>query len=259
VTTVAVIQARAGSSRLPGKVLADIGGQTMLAKVVGRVKRSRLVDVVLVATTGAREDDPVARIGADAGAMVHRGPVLDVLDRFVGALAPFADDDIVVRITADCPFVDPEIIDLCISRLARGDVEFVANRLPPPAVRTFPVGLDVEATRVGSLREAGQEATALFEREHVMPYLYAGTRARRVDVLDIDEDLSGERWTVDTPEDLEAVRAIDDMVGPEPFGWRDVLAVVRAHPELRTINGTGTQKRLDEVDERWSDSSRPRG
>lgn len=256
-TTIAVVQARAGSTRLPRKVLADIGGGPMLAKVLARLRRASTVDEIVVATTREREDDPVCEVAAQAGARVHRGPMLDVLERFAGALADAADDDVVVRVTADCPFVDPDVVDACVGRLVGGTADFVANRLPPPYRRTYPVGLDVEVAWVAALRRAAREAVAPFEREHVMPYLYGRPDRFAVEVLDLDEDLSDMRWTVDTPEDLALAVAVDALAGPEPYSWRDVLRVVRAHPEVARLNQGLEQKRLDVVDARWDAQTHP--
>lgn len=256
-TVVGVVQARAGSSRLPRKVLADIGGEPMLAKVLARLHRSSTVDEIVVATTDAPEDDAVADVAARAGARVHRGPVLDVLERFVGAVAGADERDVVVRVTADCPFVDPDVVDLCVARILDGTADFVANRLPPPHPRTYPVGLDVEVVRVAALRRAGREAVARFEREHVMPYLYGHPDRFAVEVLDLDEDLSEMRWTVDTPEDLALAVAVDALAGPEPYGWHEVLRVVREHPEIARLNQDLEQKRVDVVDARWDAPSPP--
>lgn len=249
-TTVAVIQARAGSSRLPGKVLETIAGMPMLERVIRRVARAQTVDQVIVATTQEPEDDIVQAVAEHAGARVVRGSRYDVLDRFHTALTDYADDDVIVRVTADCPFVDPDVIDEVVLRLRSSGAVFVANRLPPPHPRTTPVGLDVEATTVGALRLAWREATDPHHREHVMPYLYE-TPGIAVEVLQIDEDLSHLRWTVDTPDDLAAARALADLVGPEPFGWRDVLAVARAHPEIGAANAGHAQKDVHVIDERW--------
>ena len=227
----------------------------MLERVVARVRRARSVDVVLVATTTEPGDDVVAELAGRAGAEVHRGPLYDVLDRFHGALAPYAADDVVVRVPADCPFVDPGMIDDVVERLRATGADFVANRLPPPHPRTTPVGLDVEATTVGALREAHSRATLPHHREHVMPYLYE-TPGLRVEVVDLDEDLSHLRWTVDTAEDLAAARAIADLVGPEPFGWRDVLAVARAHPEIGALNAGHAQMDVHATDDRWKPDER---
>lgn len=250
-TTILVVQARAGSSRLPGKVLEPIGGVPMLRKVIDRARRSAEVDEILVATTRAAGDDAVEQVATDAGVATVRGHQFDVLDRFhdVLLLRPAASE--LVRVTADCPFIDPELIDRLILLRRSEGADFAANRLPPPEPRTYPVGLDVEVCTTAALVRAWTEATSPFEREHVMPYLYATPGRFRVVVDQLDEDLSGFRWTVDEPADLEAARAIDAACGPEPYDWRHVLATVRAHPELSALNAGVAQKRVEVVDERW--------
>jgi spore coat polysaccharide biosynthesis protein SpsF len=251
VTTIAVVQARAGSSRLPGKVLQPINGVPMLRKVIDRMRRSTELDEIVVATTREPGDDAVADLATAAGVAVVRGDQFDVLDRFHDVLLARPDAATVVRVTADCPFIDPGIIDRLV-RLRRDEgADFVANRLPPPAVRTYPVGLDVEVCTAAALQIAWRDAVSPFEREHVMPHLYGEPDRFRVVVDQLDEDLSALRWTVDEPADLEAARAIDAACGPEPYDWRHVLETVRAHPELAEINAGLTQKQVDVVDERW--------
>ncbi|HEY8721825.1 glycosyltransferase family protein [Pengzhenrongella sp.] len=250
-SVVAVIQARFGSSRLPGKVLEDVGGRPMLEKVIQRVFRATSVDDVIVATTDSVTDDSVSAVARGVGATVHRGSTLDVLDRFKTAIGLYDDADLVVRVTADCPFVDPGLIDDAVAKLRSTDADFVANRLPPPFARTYPVGLDVEVTTAAAIRCAWREATEPHQREHVMPYLYDPPGRFRVSILDLAEDLSNFRWTVDTRADLLAVRALAEVVGPEPFSWRDVLAQARKCPAIGRLNAREVQKGLRVTDERW--------
>lgn len=249
--TICVIQARFASSRLPGKVLERIGDRSMLAMIIERASRAATIEAMIVATSTEVSDDAVATAAKEAGARVMRGSQFDVLDRYYKALNLESDADILVRLTADCPFVDPDLIDLVVNRLIEGDLAFSANRLPPPHARTYPVGLDVEACTTEALRTAWKEATLPHQREHVMPYLYENPRQFRIGVVDLDFDLSGYRWTVDTVEDLAAVRQIAALVGPEPYGWRDVLNVAQAHPEIGELNRTARQKAATESDSRW--------
>lgn len=249
--SVCVIQARYDSSRLPGKVLARIGDRTMLEMVINRVARASQVDYTIVATSTEASDDPVASAAENAGARVIRGSQFDVLDRYYAALNTEPDVDIIVRLTADCPFVDPDVIDLVVNRLIDDDLDFSANRLPPPHRRTYPVGLDVEACKAEALKAAWQNARLPHQREHVMPYLYENPEDFRIGVVDLDVDLSSYRWTVDTPEDLVAVQRIAALVGPEPFGWKDVLEVARQHPEIGELNRSARQKVVTEHDARW--------
>ena len=180
---VAVIQGRMGSSRLPGKVLLDIARKPMLQHVIERTRRARHIDALVVATSSEPSDDPIAEFCAGLGVACERGSLQDVLDRFhQAATAQHASR--VVRITADCPMIDPDLIDETIRLLdeskASQPVDFAANRLPPPFGRSFPIGLDVEVCTFAALERAWREATETFQREHVMPFLYEGTQFRGI-------------------------------------------------------------------------------
>jgi len=251
--TVAIIQARMSSSRLPGKVLQDIGGKPMLAWVAQRAVRARGVDQVIVATTSDPADDPVEQTCAALGLACHRGSVYDVLDRYYTA-AQAAGAQVIVRLTADCPLIDPALIDQVLEAFHASGADFAANRLPPPWKRTFPIGLDVEVCSFAALERAWREATEKYEREHVMPYLYDQPGRFGVKVVDNDPDYGHLRWTVDTPADLEFVRRVVALLGRDDFGWLDVLAVVQAHPDLGEINAGVRHKVFNEVDERSTEN-----
>lgn len=249
-TTIAVIQARMGSNRLPGKVLEDLGGAPVLQRVVDRVRRASTVDTVVVATSDTPTDDALATYCAHHGIAVVRGSEHDVLSRFGDVLTAYPEARQVVRITADCPLVDPEVIDDVVAALVDGEADFAANRLPPPYPRTYPVGLDVEAVTRSALEAAMTTATAPRDREHVMPYLYTVPGRFRTVVIDLDHDLSAHRWTIDTPADLDAVRELWSLL-PAEFTWHDAVRVSDEHPEIAAINAAVVQKKLDAVDERW--------
>ncbi|MGE5073110.1 MAG: cytidylyltransferase domain-containing protein, partial [Anaerolineae bacterium] len=219
---VAIIQARMASSRLPGKVLLEISGQPMLRRVYARTLRAGRVDEVMIATTTDPSDDAVAAYCSDLGMQHTRGSQFDVLDRYYRA-ASRAGADVVVRVTADCPVIDPALIDEAVDALLDGGFDFVANRLPPPFHRTYPIGLDVEVCTFLALERAWADGRAPVHREHVMPYLYEGVelavqsavlstgvseRGFRIGLLNHVPDLVDLRWTVDTPEDLEFVREV---------------------------------------------------
>jgi spore coat polysaccharide biosynthesis protein SpsF len=226
--TVCVVQARTGSSRLPGKVLQEIAGRPMLRFLLDRLDALD-VDEVVVATSTEARDDAVEAIARDAGRPVVRGPEHDVLGRYVQALQEFPARD-VVRITADCPLTDPELVGLVVEQHRASGADFTANTLP----RTFPKGLDVEVAKVGALHVAYAEAATVPEREHVMPYLYRRPERFRLANVRNDEPLGHERWTVDTAEDLARIRAICARLdGDTHFAWRDVLDVVgtQEHPK----------------------------
>jgi spore coat polysaccharide biosynthesis protein SpsF len=229
-----VVQARTGSSRLPGKVLADLGGRPMLRFLLDRLA-PLAVDDIVVATSTEERDDAVADLALAAGRPVVRGSEDDVLDRFVGALDTFPARH-VVRITADCPLSDPQLIDAVVAHHLATRADYTTNTLP----RTFPKGLDVEVVTADALRVAHAEATAAAEREHVMPFVYRRPERFRLANLRNDQPLGEERWTVDTADDLERVRRITQQMrdaGNDDFGWRDVLAIVGcgAHAQPGTV------------------------
>lgn len=228
---VVIIQARMASTRLPGKVLANIGGEPMIWHVVSRTRRARLVDRVVVATSVAPADDALVAYCERAGVDCFRGSESDVLDRFHAAALAYRADA-VARVTADCPFIDPDVVDQVVAAYRQGDVDYVSNWITP----TFPDGLDVEVFSAEGLRTVWQESGLPSEREHVTPFFYKHPERFRLRNVSNDEDLSSLRWTVDEPTDLEFVRAVYDRLGGHDFGWRDVLDLVGRHPELREIN-----------------------
>ncbi|MFL7868665.1 MAG: NTP transferase domain-containing protein [Anaerolineales bacterium] len=256
---VSIIQARMSSSRLPGKVLSDIAGEPMLARVVARTSRAESVHQVLVATTTDASDDPVAARCDAVGIPYTRGSLNDVLDRYYQA-ASQAKAEIVVRITGDCPVIDPVLIDNCVNALLNGSFDFTCNRLPPPFTRTYPIGLDTEVCTFAALEKAWNEAKETFHREHVMPFIYEGVslmaesrslstgisqRGFKIAQLHHDPDYGHMRWTVDTPEDLEFMRQVYSRFdGRDDFTWQDVLALVQREPELAAINSTVRHKTL---------------
>ena len=247
---VCIIQARMGSSRLPGKVLKDICGKPMLAWVVERVRLARTVEQVVVATTADIGDDLIAAYCQANQIECFRGDVFDVLDRYYQAARAYRAG-VVVRVTADCPLIDPQLIDQAVKELLTRRLDFTANRLPPPFKRTYPIGLDVEVATMTALSEAWEKADQQHEREHVMPYLYSGPAVYNTSVLNAEADYGSQRWTVDTPEDLEFMRKLTALMDCRmDFSWRDVLALVEAHPELCEINADVHHKFMNEIDER---------
>jgi len=263
--TIAILQARMGSSRLPGKVLLDIAGQPMLARVVQRVRHAHLLDEVVVATTQDSSDDPLADYCRKQNIPCMRGSQFDVLDRFHQA-AQQQKADIVVRITADCPVIDPLLIDEAMLIFKGSLVDFAANRLPPPYTRSYPIGLDIEICTFNALQRAWQEADQPYQREHVMPYLYEeveldvksptrseGSSRHGFKVLQLNHvpDLGSLRWTVDTAADLEFIcQVFAHFEGRDDFSWLEMLALVQTHPELSRLNDEVRHKSLHEVDER---------
>lgn len=236
--TVAVIQARMGSSRLPGKVLLPLLGEPILTRVMRRVARAERLDECVVATTVEVGDDPIADLAAGQGWLLVRGSVDDLLDRYVEA-ARARDADIVVRITSDCPLIDPEIIDDAVAAFGAGECDYAATGLEP---RTYPRGLDVEVVSRSALEKAWRDDTDAAWREHATPYVYRHPELFRLCRVASDLDGSAHRWTVDTPEDYELVRRIYEALGRDDFTWREALAVVEAHPDWMDLNRDVVQK-----------------
>lgn len=235
--TIALIQARLSSSRLPGKVLMDIEGVSMLAHVVERVSAARLLDGVAVATSTDSSDDRLAAYCRANGIRHHRGPLDDVLARFVQA-GKREEADVIVRVTADCPLIDPALIDAVVTMRDAHRADYASNVLS----RRYPRGLDVEVFTAEALARADREGKAPHHREHVTPYLYEEPGRFQVVGLDCERDLSAHRWTVDTAADLDLVRAIQQRLDDPLAGWRDILAVVEREPNLARRNAHIKQK-----------------
>ncbi len=240
--TVAIIQARMGSSRLPGKVMLEIAGQPMLTHVVRRARQAASLDGVVVATTTDPGDDPVADYCRSHEILFYRGDPQDVLDRYYQTAKTF-DAREIVRLTADCPLIDPSVIDLVVKRFRHNNVDFAANRLPPPWHRTYPIGLDIEVCTFAALERAWQEADQPHQREHVTPYLYEEPDRFKILLVDHEPDYGNHRWTVDTVEDLALVREIFARFSPEEdFSWTAVLALLEREPSLAAINANVRHK-----------------
>ena len=262
---VAIIQGRMSSSRLPGKILADITGQPMLQRVFIRTSRAASVSQTILATTTDASDDPVAEYCNFSGIPCTRGSLYDVLDRYYQT-AKQAKADVVVRITADCPVIDPVLIDDVVNTLVEDEYDFVCNRLPLPWHRTYPIGLDVEACTYKVLAKAWKSAKEPQHREHAMPYFYEGVelsavsrqrsegvspRGFKVAMLNHTVDFGDYRWTVDTPEDLEFMREVyARFKGRDDFSWKEVLDLVHDNPDLMKINAAVQHKTLDDIDKR---------
>jgi len=238
---VAIIQARMGSTRLPGKVLLDLAGEPVLARVVNRTQRATMLDEVVIATTTESRDEAIVGLCSSRGWAHFRGSEDDVLDRYYQA-AKRHHADIVVRITSDCPLIEPEIIDLVVQELLKdGSLDYVSNTLPP---RTFPRGLDVEAMTFKTLERAWQEDKNSAWREHVTPYIRRAPEKFKLKAVTNEKDLSHMRWTIDTREDLEFVRRIYNHFDHDHFSWREVLDLLEEHPEWLEINKSVKQKEV---------------
>jgi spore coat polysaccharide biosynthesis protein SpsF len=231
------------STRLPGKILVDLAGRPMLARQLRRLRACRFLDDIVVATTTNSTDDPVVELARAEGVRYYRGDEHDVLSRYVDA-ARDAAADVVVRITADCPLIDPGVADLVIARGCDLDdpCDYASNTLR----RTYPRGLDTEVLSVDVLNRIGRMARSAAAREHVTYFAHRERPELFVlrEVID-SEDHSDLRWTVDTPDDLELVRRIYERMGLAECDvpYRDLVTRVAADPTLSTLNKHVEQKK----------------
>jgi spore coat polysaccharide biosynthesis protein SpsF len=231
-----VLQARTSSSRLPGKVLRPLVGAPMILRQIERVARSRRIGRLAVATSDDASDDALAAAVAGAGVDVHRGPLDDVLARFVGALEAFGPAGYVVRLTGDCPLADPAVIDATIEHVIEAGADYGSNT---PPHRTFPKGLDVECMTAAALRDAAERAATPEEHEHVTWALHRRPDLYRQAFLSQAADEGEVRWTVDYPDDFAFVTAVYEGLypGDVAFTSEDVRAFVRGRPDLATLGG----------------------
>jgi spore coat polysaccharide biosynthesis protein SpsF (cytidylyltransferase family) len=233
---VAIIQARLGSTRLPGKTLAEIAGRPMLAHVASRTQEIPGVTEAVIATSTNPIDDGIEAFARSARIPCVRGSEEDVLDRFRQA-AVERKAEVVVRVTADCPLLDPEVAGLVVQKYCdrQMEIDYVSNVEPP----TYPDGLDTEVFSPAALERAWREARDGADREHVTSYIRRQRERFRLDNVRNSRDLSEHRWTVDTEADLTFVRAVFDALGTHCHGsihMNDVLLLLDERPELRRIN-----------------------
>lgn len=226
---VAILQARMSSTRLPGKVMKLLAGRPMVERQIERLRRCSTLDRLIVATSDDASDDPLAAHLTQIGVDVFRGSLHDVLARYVGATRAFRVAGKVVRLTADCPLADPELIDACVRLQDRLGADYVTNGQR----RSYPRGLDVEVFNLQALLTAGREATDPYDREHVTPFLYRNPQRFSQGELVQDRDDSALRWTVDTPEDFAFVEQVYAALYPvkPAFTSDDVRALPFAHYE----------------------------
>ncbi len=234
----AIIQARMGSSRLPGKVMQDLAGEPILTRVFNRVNRARTIDEVVIATSVEESDGAIEEFCEERRYPCFRGSHNDVLDRFYKA-AKSSRADVLVRITADCPLIEPSIIDKVVDSYFENSVEFSANTRFQP--RSFPVGLDAEAMSFGALEKAWHEDNNLSWREHVTPYLYRTGLFKVFSVVN-PEDYSHMRWAVDAQADLDFVRLVYSEFRDDTFSWEEVLELLKENPDWLQINRDVGQK-----------------
>jgi len=227
-----------GSTRLPGKVLMNLCGETVLARVVQRLRRATLIDCIVVATTNRPSDDVIVRECNSLQVACLRGSETDVLDRYWQA-AQWFGAEVIVRVTSDCPLIDPELADETIRAFLRQPFDYASNALE----RTYPRGLDTEVFTIAALKRAWREANKPYEREHVTPYIYEHPELFRLLSIRAERDYSAYRWTLDTPEDMQLMKAIyARFADRDNFGWREILALMEREPELATLNSLVQQK-----------------
>ena len=228
---VAIVQARMGSTRFPDKVMQPLAGTPLIGVLLERLSQARRVAAIVLATSADSRNEPLGAYVRDLGYLVVRGSEDDVLARYHAA-AREAQAEAVVRITGDCPLLDPSVVDAVVALFIESGADYASNVSPP----SFPDGLDVEVFSIAALASADRDARAPREREHVTPFIRESGRYRCVTYRN-PEDLSAERWTVDEPEDLALVRRVFEHFAPRrTFAWQEVMALRGQHPEWFSVN-----------------------
>lgn len=229
-STLIITQARYGSSRLSGKVLKKINEKTLLEIHLSRLKRSKLADKILVATTNEVEAAQIVEIAKNQGCLAYQGSLTDVLDRFYkGALT--IRPSIVVRVTSDCPFIDGTVIDEMINQFNKSDCDYLSNVHPP----TYPDGIDIEMFTFQALERAWNEAISIKEREHVTPYIWGHSKKFKLQNFTNKSDMSKYRLTVDTAEDFELIAHLVEEIG-EDAPWQSYVDYLEKKPDIMSIN-----------------------
>ena len=227
----AIVQARIGSTRFPSKVLKNINEDTVIGLLFKRLSKSKKIDKIILATADNKDNDPLASYIIKEGYDVFRGQENDVLSRFYEAALQFGASSI-VRITGDCPLIDSEIVDQVISLYNNEKVDYASNIDPP----TFPDGLDVEVFSFNSLREANENASKVYDREHVTPFIRENKKFKKANLFN-SEDVSKERWTIDNPEDLSVIKNIINYFNPDIyFKLNHIINLRKNHPRFFQAN-----------------------
>lgn len=227
-----IIQARMNSTRLPGKVMLEISGKPLLDHIITRCSISNIHEIV-VATTTNTSDDIIEIYCNSKNILIYRGEEENVLKRFYDC-AKKTTCDIIVRITSDDPFKDPDIINIAIKKLVENDFDYVSNTIQP----TYPEGIDIEVFTFNALEKAFQNATLDSEKEHVTPYIWKNTKLFKTYNFKCKEDLSKLRWTIDNNKDIEFAREIyKELYLKKPiFLLNDILKLINEKPNLKDIN-----------------------
>tara|TARA_B110000014_G_C20095688_1_gene574278 strand:- start:613 stop:1359 length:747 start_codon:yes stop_codon:yes gene_type:complete len=230
-SVLAIVQARMGSTRLPGKVLKAINGVTLIEILLQRLSQSKLIDKIVLATGENKENDILQEKVRKLEFEVFRGSEDNVLDRYYQAAKLYRAKTI-VRITGDCPFIDSFIVDKVIGLFLDKELDYVSNTDPP----TFPDGLDVEVFSFKELEKAQEQAETMYEREHVTPLIRQNKKIKQMNYIGAANH-SAERWTVDNPEDLAVVCNVLNYFSPDlNFSWEKVLRLKQSHPEYFEAN-----------------------
>ncbi len=239
-----IVQARMGATRLPGKPLKKILNKTLLSFLLERLKKVLLADQIVIATSDLQADEPIREFCRSENVSFFSGSETDVLDRFYQTALKFPSN-LIVRITADCPLMDPQIVDTVIKHsLDHPEFDYVTNTL----IRTYPRGMDVEVFTFEALSIAAKNASLPFEREHVTPYFYEKPSIFKCGNVHSGRDIANYRLTVDTPEDLQLIKEIIEYIYPKKphFTLEDVLNAFKNHPHWLSINANIHQKKLGE-------------
>ena len=227
-----IIQARMGSSRLPGKVMLNIDKKNpVIYYVIEQLKHCKNLEDIVVATTRLKKDDVIVEYLERKGIKVYRGSSSDVLDRYYKCAKQFSFSKI-VRITCDDPLVDPEIVDKIINKFTSNNYDYVSNIIK----RTFPYGTEAEIFSFKSLERAWKNSKALYDREHVTPYFYKKNNKFKIANFSFHSDLSKLRWTLDTKKDMIIIKKIIKKIKRRPIFLKDILMVLKKEPELMNIN-----------------------
>ena len=231
--TIAIIQARMGSTRLPGKVLAELCGMPMLAVLIARVRCTKGIDEIVVATTINKDDDVLVEWLSNQKIATYRGSENDVLDRFWRCASKHAAD-VIIRITADDPLKDADVIGIALKEFQSiKSIDYVSNTIKP----TFPEGLDIEIFSFAALERAAKEATLPSEREHVTPYIWKNPDRFSIRCFEMQPNLSGWRWTVDKPEDLLFIQTVLSHFNNDiTVGYKTIIQLLLDNPKLININ-----------------------
>ncbi|MFZ5987159.1 MAG: cytidylyltransferase domain-containing protein [Bacillota bacterium] len=241
-----IIQTRMGSTRLPGKVMLDICGKPVIQHVIERIRQSKELDEIIIATTTLRQDDIIADEAQRNGVRCFRGSEDDVLSRYYFA-AKENDLDVVVRVTSDCPLIDPLVTGDIVKFYKDNNYDIVTNACPDLTKRTYPRGLDTEVFSFRILEDAFNNARQKYQREHVTPYIYENSK--NIHYYKNNTDYSEYRWTLDTKEDFELISTIYRCLykGSHDFYYQDILNLIKAYPEIASINEAVEQKKITDA------------